>query len=92
MPSLCPICHVGYLRQEHSTYTQWHEGQLVVVPNVPAQVCDYCGEAHFHPVVVERLHQLLWADAGQQTGGDLSRKSQSTHSLRRKTTTLRSDP
>jgi len=58
----CPSCHIGHLREELSTYTQWHEGQLIVVPNVPSQVCDYCGEVHFHPVVLERLHQLLWAE------------------------------
>jgi YgiT-type zinc finger domain-containing protein len=59
---LCPICHIGQMREAHVTYTQWHEGQLIVVPNVPAQVCDYCDETHYHPVVLERLNQLLWAE------------------------------
>ena len=59
---LCSSCHVGHLREEHTTYTQEHEGQLVIVPNVPSLVCDYCGEASFHPVVLERLQQLLWAE------------------------------
>lgn len=63
---LCPACHVGHLHDERGTYTQWYEGQLVVVPNVPAQVCDYCGETHFHPVVLERLQQLLWTDTGSK--------------------------
>jgi YgiT-type zinc finger domain-containing protein len=89
---LCPNCHVGHLLEEHSTYTHWHEGQLVVVPSVPAQVCDYCGEIYFHPVVLERLHQLLWADTNQQTKRDPSRTPRPIRSLHRKTTTLRSDP
>ena len=60
--TLCSSCHVGHLCEERTTYTQWHEGQLIVVPNVPSQVCDYCGETHFHPVVLERLQQLLRAE------------------------------
>lgn len=90
--SLCPACHVGRLGEVRSTYTQRHEGQLIIVPNVPAQVCDYCGETFFHPVVLERLNQLLLADTGQQTAGNSSRTPQANRSPRRKTTTLRSDP
>lgn len=65
--ALCPSCHVGHLSNIRSTYTQWHEGELIVVPNVPAQTCDYCDELHFHPVVLERLQQLLWTDTGRQS-------------------------
>jgi len=80
------------LRDERSTYTQWHEGQLIVVPNMPAQVCDYCGETHFHPIVLERLHQLLWASADQQTKDDIIKKPHSIHPPHGKATTLSSDP
>jgi YgiT-type zinc finger domain-containing protein len=66
---LCPSCHVGHLREELSTYTQWHAGQLVVVPNVPSQVCDYCGETNYHPVVLERLQQLLRAGVHPSDNG-----------------------
>ena len=65
---LCSSCHVGHLREERTTYTQQHEGQLVIVPNVPSLVCDYCGETSFHPIVLERLQQLLWAE-GKPLGG-----------------------
>ncbi len=66
---LCSSCHVGHLCEKYATYTQWHEGQLIIVPNVPSQVCDYCGEIHFHPVVLERLHQLLQAEARPSDNG-----------------------
>ena len=88
--NLCPACHIGYLHDEHSTYTQWHEGQLIVVPQVPAQVCDYCGETHFHPVVLERLHQLLWADTGRRN--NFSNPPQLTRVPNRKQSILSSDP
>lgn len=89
---LCPACHIGHLREERSTYTHWHKEQLIVVPNVPAQVCDYCGETHFHPVVLERLRQLLSAEAGSKTREGLSRKSRPGRSPSRDPKTLRFDP
>ena len=69
--TLCSSCHVGHLREERITYTQQHEGQLIIVPNVPSLVCDYCGETSFHPIVLERLQQLLWAE-GKSLGGGTS--------------------
>ena len=59
---ICRICHVGRVRQRLVTYTQWHSGQLVVVPNVLAWVCDYCGDKAIDSNVVEVLQRLLWAD------------------------------
>lgn len=74
-PALCPNCHVGNLREKRTTYTEPHNGQLIVVPNVPSHVCDYCGEIFFHPVVLERLHQLLLADPGTRTTGGHGKRS-----------------
>jgi YgiT-type zinc finger domain-containing protein len=62
LAGLCPTCHIGQMRETFATYTQWYEGQLIVAPNVPAQVCDYCDEIRYHPLVLERLNQLLWAE------------------------------
>jgi YgiT-type zinc finger domain-containing protein len=90
--TLCPICHVGHLREKRSTYTERYDGQLIVVPNVPVQVCDYCGETHYHPVVLERLHQLLLADTGQQRAGNPSKTRQPSGSPHSKTPTVSSDP
>ncbi len=71
---MCPTCRVGQMREAHATYTQWYEGELIVVPNVPAQVCDYCDEVHYHPVVLERLNQLLWAEMKpSETGRSVQR-------------------
>jgi YgiT-type zinc finger domain-containing protein len=41
---LCPVCHVGKLREKKTTFTQVFEGQVIVMPNVSALVCDVCGE------------------------------------------------
>ena len=60
--SFCPVCHLGRLRERTITYTQIHEGQFVVIPNVAALVCDVCGEKLFDKVVLRRLNGLLGGD------------------------------
>lgn len=59
---ICNLCHVGNVREENLTYTEWYEEELVVVPGVPARVCDYCGEKEYDPFVVGTLRRLLWSD------------------------------
>lgn len=58
-------CHVcgGQSIHTNTTYTQWIDGRLIVVENVPAWVCEQCGETVFDPDVVERLQALIWSDA-----------------------------
>jgi YgiT-type zinc finger domain-containing protein len=41
---MCPVCHVGKLRETKTTFTQVFDGQVIVMPNVSALVCDVCGE------------------------------------------------
>ncbi len=60
----CPICHIGSMRKRQVTYTQMHEGQLVVIQRVPALVCDFCGEKWFDTKTVDGLQQLLWSESG----------------------------
>jgi YgiT-type zinc finger domain-containing protein len=60
--SICPVCHVGKLRERAITYTQVYEGRFVVIPNVQALVCDVCGEKVFDNIVLGRLHGLLDID------------------------------
>ncbi|MBN2471319.1 MAG: type II toxin-antitoxin system MqsA family antitoxin, partial [Anaerolineae bacterium] len=45
MSETCNVCK-GSLRPQHTTYTQWYEGRLIVIENVPAQVCEQCGETY----------------------------------------------
>jgi hypothetical protein len=45
----CPHCHAGALQRRLVLYAAWHsmsgEGdeQFVLIPNVPAWLCDVCG-------------------------------------------------
>jgi len=56
---LCQTCHMGRLTVKTTTYTQVFEGHLVALHNVPAMVCDMCGERVFDSQVLSRLAGLL---------------------------------
>jgi len=55
----CPVCHVGKLHEKKMTFTQVFEGQVIVMPNVSALVCDICGERTMDHDVLRNLSGLL---------------------------------
>jgi YgiT-type zinc finger domain-containing protein len=42
------------------TYTVEVNGELIVVENVPARVCEETGEQFFSPETVEHLQSIIW--------------------------------
>ena len=62
MDERCAVCS-GQLHHTVTTYTQEYKGQIIVVENVPAWVCDQCGETYFDPDVVEQVQSLIWSGA-----------------------------
>jgi YgiT-type zinc finger domain-containing protein len=48
--------------ERNVTYTLEVEGQIVVVENVPARICEETGEQYFSPETVERLQELIWEE------------------------------
>jgi YgiT-type zinc finger domain-containing protein len=59
---MCPLCHVGKLHERKTTFTQVFEGQLIVMPNVTALVCDVCGERTMDHATMLSLSGLLGVD------------------------------
>jgi YgiT-type zinc finger domain-containing protein len=57
----CNVCQ-GKLTRELTTFTQWYEGRLIVIENVPAWVCAQCGETYYDPDTVERIQAVIWSD------------------------------
>jgi len=55
----CQNCHVGNLRQKHIPYANWHAGEFVIVPHVPAWQCDVCAACELDAAVMNRLLPLL---------------------------------
>jgi len=55
----CPFCG-GDLEERAIRYPQEYEGRIVILANVPAQVCRQCGEVFLEPDVIERVQRLVW--------------------------------
>ena len=53
----CPNCHVGTLHPKSVTYANWHVGQFVTAPNLPAWSCDVCAWCQIES---EALQRVLW--------------------------------
>ncbi len=54
----CPLCRQGELRSGTSDETVSFEGMTLVVKDVPAEICDTCGEPYFDEKVTQRLLDL----------------------------------
>jgi YgiT-type zinc finger domain-containing protein len=49
------------MRQARIRHPQTWGERVVVFENVPAEVCDQCGEILFSGDVVDRINRLLWS-------------------------------
>lgn len=55
----CP----GDYEQRKIMHTVRHEGQVVVIDHVPAEVCSVCGDVLLKPETVRRIEKLLRTEA-----------------------------
>ena len=55
----CPVCHLGTLELLSVNYPVRKDGRWVLVENVPAMVCDVCGERAYSAEVTTRLLAVL---------------------------------
>lgn len=53
----CPICKHGETQSSEASITLERDGAVLVVRNVPAEVCDNCGEAYYSAEITETLLQ-----------------------------------
>ena len=65
--SACKSCH-GLLPLEQRLITVYRKrkGQLFVFENVPAKVCQNCGERFFAAEVVQTMERLMTMPEAQQ--------------------------
>lgn len=54
----CIVCHHGETRPGTTTVTFHREGYTLVVNEVPADVCENCGEAYVDEAVTRRLLEM----------------------------------
>lgn len=65
----CLICKHGETELGHTTVTLERKGLILVVRDVPAQVCANCGEAYVDEAVA--IHLLETAEEAAQTGTEV---------------------
>jgi YgiT-type zinc finger domain-containing protein len=56
----CPVCHHAMTAALVRHVQTWHD-TMVIFENVPAEVCEQCGEQLFTGAVVDRLNSRLWS-------------------------------
>lgn len=54
----CVICKTGETRPGQATVTLEKDGRVMVFKEVPADVCDNCGEYYLSEAVAARLQKL----------------------------------
>ncbi len=54
----CVICKNGNMNEGHVTVTLQRGDSIIVLKNVPASVCENCGEYTLSETVVERVMQI----------------------------------
>ena len=62
----CLMCAAGTLREETTTLTMERGEATIVFKNVPADVCDSCGEAFVSEEVSEEVYEQ--AEAAVEAG------------------------
>ena len=55
----CVICKHWTTREGTATITVVRESMTLVVKNIPAQVCETCGEEYIDEMALARLRKLL---------------------------------
>jgi len=55
----CALCRNGRLRPGTKTNVFERDGTVLVVRDVPALVCDQCGDTYYDPEVTDRCRLML---------------------------------
>lgn len=61
----CRQCQAGKMQLRSVTYITWLGDDLVMVPDFPAWVCDFCGRREYDEDALNRLSLLLSPEAGR---------------------------
>ncbi len=62
----CPICKHGETRPGTASVSLERNGAMLLIRNVPAEICDNCGEVYHSEAVTEAL--LKQAEEAAQSG------------------------
>jgi YgiT-type zinc finger domain-containing protein len=54
----CAICKTGTLHPGVTNVTHERDGHVIVVKNVPAEICDTCGEYYLDAAVAQAVYDM----------------------------------
>jgi len=57
----CPLCG-GELEERAVTHPQEYKGGIIILENMPAEVCSQCGEVLIRPDVLEKMQKVVWSE------------------------------
>jgi YgiT-type zinc finger domain-containing protein len=66
----CTICMLGETAPGTTTLTLERDGATIVIKQVPADVCDACGEGYMSESVTERVS--AWAEEAVARGAEVA--------------------
>lgn len=58
MRNICVFCG-GDIREKIVTVIKEHEGEVIIIENVPAGVCTQCGEREYGAEIASKLEIIL---------------------------------
>ena len=58
LSAACPVCESTDTRQAHVRSAFWHNDRLVVIEDVPALVCNTCGEQFYDDATVHMIDRM----------------------------------
>ncbi len=54
----CWRCHNGVYKPDRINVKLERDGAIVIIKNVPAKVCDECGDTTYTSATVKQMHEL----------------------------------
>ncbi len=58
LSAACPVCESTDTRHAHVRSAFWHNDRLVVIEDVPALVCNTCGEQFYDDATVHMIDRM----------------------------------
>ena len=57
----CPFCGSEKYEVRHTDYLYSHDGDYLLVPNTPVQVCAQCGMIFYEAAVLKEIERRFFA-------------------------------
>lgn len=66
----CNTCGSPHYEERKVTYLYSHQGQYLIVPNTPVEICTKCGTAYYSAAVLKTIEQQFFEIQNNQATPD----------------------